>query len=193
MSRVPRSRRWFALLPLSALAVALALVLVPGCGDDDEGTGPSGPVVLPAAWAGIWEIETIEHDCGSDVIDHQATVVDTLCAGEEISFAPDDEDSLAVSCEGSVTDTAVQVTCTSSLELEGETYSITIEVTINRSGDTMTGTVRFTVRQGDTTVECFEEEMTGTRLGPAPVPCVDSSKALAGRRIRAGALLRDLP
>lgn len=178
MSRFPRARWWWALLPLSAFA----FLFPPGCGDDE--TGPSGPVVLPAAWAGVWEIETIERDCGSSVIDFQESETDTLCAGEEISFAPDDADSLQVSCDGTVTDIAVDVTCTTSTTVEGVAYTVLVEVAIDRNGDSMSGTVRYTVRAGDTVVECFEEELTGTRIGPAPDPCDDSSSTFPSRRAR---------
>jgi len=161
-----------ARIPL--LLVALA-VLVPACGDgDDDGmAGPGGPVNVPAAWAGVWQVHTVERDCDSSTLLDETTETETLCTGQELDF--DEEGVASLDCSGTVTDTVVDITCTASFVVEGTTYTTTAEIDLVRDGDSYSGTGRVTVREGTNVVECWAETVDATRISGEPTPCTPSA------------------
>lgn len=170
--------RWPKLLLVPALVI-LVISLVSGCGDDSSGPSDDS-VTVPAAWAGVWDIESTERECDSSTIDFEETYTDTLCAGEELDT---DDDLFMLDCGGTATDTKIDVTCTTTIPYEGGTATLTVKIVMNRTGDTMTATARFTVTVNGDVVECTENTLVGTRIAPAPDPCVSSSGVPPVRRM----------
>jgi hypothetical protein len=165
------SRPFRACLASGAVVLALTAILVGGCGDDDDDTAGPGDVgaSIPAEWAGSWSIRTIERACGSSEVVSDETETETLCAGEPISFG-EDEDPSEIDCEGTITDTTIDVTCTSTATFEGSTVVATFELDATRSGDSFIATGHFTATVDGELVECGDAEITATRIGP-PVGC----------------------
>ncbi len=130
-------------IPVPA-AVALALALAtPGTAGAAPGPGTGGPasflpavdIVVPQAWQGVWQTTRRTVDCATLAVLATQTYADTICAGEVYEVTPD------TPCTGTITDDALNITCTFSEEVFPDcmvTYTQTF--TGSRSGDTYTGT-----------------------------------------------------
>ena len=136
---------------------------------------PLSPLVVdpqfPAAWGGIWTIDTINRDCQTGGIVSSSSDPDTICAGDTFS----QDGGFATTCNGTIDDTSVDVTCTGTFEvIPGCTGTLTYTVTATRSGNSFSGT-------GTTTIvytgpcpfpdECTNQTITGTRTGSEPPEC----------------------
>ena len=157
-ARVPVWRR----IVLSLLVSGFVLCL-PGCS-----TGRSGGSHrdIPAAWAGVWWIESTERDCVSSEVIRTTAELDTLCAGGALGFwaggAPD-------KLTGAVDDSTIDVAW------RGEWWSSRLvwfawsgAASITRNGDSMHGTIRHRRLPNE---ECHEIALVGSRRSPAPTPC----------------------
>lgn len=188
MRSFPRLRTWAALLVLAGFAGFVAI----GCGGDDDPAAPGGgnpELDLPAAWAGIWSVQTITRDCETHEVLSDDTEADTLCAGEDVSSF--EEEAAGAVCEGTVTDTAIDVSCTSTFTFESVTFTAAFTLDATRNGDSFQGSGRATVMQAGFVVECFDVELVATRTGPAPPDC-DGTPAAFHPRLRTELLDRAL-
>ena len=92
---------------------------------------------FPASWAGIWQSDLVERDCGSSTVTGIYSDTDSLCTGEFFTFV---EDGTVLDCTGTINDTSMNVDC-SAIVTEGPctiTFSYSIQGT--RSGDSLSGT-----------------------------------------------------
>ncbi len=159
-----RTSRVLALVAIAAAAAFAA------CGDDDGTTTSNGapprPAELTAAWQGEWDLEFLLTEGGSGDTLLASGDTPILCEGDDITapFAP-----WEVSCEGTVTDTRVDVDC-DTLFTEGPCQiRMDIDWSITRTGDTFTGTAQVVITgtgpgDCDSTI-CADLEMSGTRIG----------------------------
>ena len=181
MLSFPRARVWAAVFVLAGFVSV-------GCGGGDDSSAlpiPGGGLEVPAAWAGIWSIQTIMRDCDTHEVLSDTTEADTLCAGDDVSSFEDD--AAGATCAGTVTDTAIDVTCTSTFAFNYVTFSATFTLDATRTGDSFQGSGRATVTQAGFVVECFDVELLATRTGAAPADC-DGTPATLLPRLRAEVL-----
>lgn len=163
--------------------LALPSLLMTGCGKDDGGAGPGDTIEVPAAWAGIWSIHSVTRNCGSDTVISDDTSDETLCAGDD--FVVDEGDfGVDASCTGTVTDTAVDISCSGQTTFEGVTYTYTFTLQATRTGDDFSGTSHTTISAAGETVECFDDVVSAHRVGPAPTPCTGTTAAFHSPRTR---------
>ena len=147
----------------------IALLAFFACDDDDDNfplDGGGQPATIPAAWQGEWNITTLAQTCDQPDTLLLSESVEFLCDGEPLStrFLP-----IELECEGTVTDTRVDVEC----DFDGSEGScrlrVNVDWTMTRSGDEFAGTARVNwVASGgcdpDTTL-CVDFTFTGTRIG----------------------------
>ena len=170
MSRSCRAPLGFVVLLLSLVVPAAFL---PGCGKDKT-TGPGvDGIEVPAAWAGIWSVHSVDRNCGSDIVVDDSTNEETLCAGENFLFGEDF--GVDVNCSGTVTDTEINLSCTGTETFEGVVFSYTFTIQATRSGDSFSGTSHTEITSAGETILCNDEVVSATRIGPAPEPCISSS------------------
>lgn len=131
-----------------------------------------GDPMIPAEWAGVWEIADSSHDCGSDVITDASVEVDTLCTGEPI------ETGAGLECTTILLDEDdVHIECTHTEEISpGCELHIEGSIIGTRTGDDFYIELIF----GETLVppicapfpvECTVNELTGRRIAAEPSPC----------------------
>ena len=125
---------------------------------------------FPSSWEGIWNMTTTLKDCDTGTVLNTSTAPDTICAGQ--SFG-----SSEFVCNGTITDTSIDVTCTAISEVyPGCTVSITMVSTGTRSGNTFQGTTRLT---SDYSPECgipdtcMLQEISGTFVSPYQGECTN--------------------
>ena len=126
----------------ATLAIAFALVSTPAS---------AGEFVVLESWEGVWMLENLHRGCDETggEIEMEA---DTLCAGQPL--VESDPDGSPIVCDGTVTDTEVQISCTFSTEdpeIPGCVITTTVDVEASRTGDTYTATERVETMY---TVEC---------------------------------------
>lgn len=130
---------------------------------------------VPAAWLGIWEDQdSVYSGCTPSVLLNTSTDRDTICINDRI-----DPDSTIVgySCEGTVTETSIDLTCTGSVTQEGCTSTFSFHVVGTRTANTAVSVT--TVRTSfSPPAACFglPDQCTrivthSTRVGPAPPGC----------------------
>jgi hypothetical protein len=146
------------------------------CGDDDDttvnGGGPPRPAELTAAWQGEWDLAFVATVCGETDTVLAEGGTEFLCEGDEITapFLP-----WEISCEGTVTDTRVDVECDTTYTIGPCRVSATVDWTITRTGDDFAGTAMVELMatggcEPDTTI-CLDIEFTGTRIGDGSLGC----------------------
>ena len=97
--------------------------------------------VFPEAWEGAWENNYVVRDCGSG--DRLAEFVgfEYACANRPPDLVG--EEWFNPVCEGEITDTSIDVTCTSVVEVfPGCSVEYTFSVQATRDGETVTGVER---------------------------------------------------
>lgn len=179
------SRSWPASM-LGAAVALLATMQFVGCGDGDGDGDPVGPgETIPAAWAGDYSVHIAITACGAPDPYFESDDTQTLCAGDDASF--EDDEGSEVTCDGTVTDTEVHVTCTSTYTFQGDVYVNTNVIDMVRSGDTFTGTIHYTTTVNGEPYDCGDIEITATRTGPGT--CTSAVPFLGAIR----ELVADLP
>ncbi|HET9887551.1 MAG TPA: hypothetical protein VFR10_08560 [bacterium] len=145
-----------------------------------------GSTTIPAAWAGIWNINTDNYECTLQFFLGSNADTDTLCTGDQV------QDDPSMVCSGTTTDTTVNISCSGQEEYSANCVGIltyTLEAT--RSGDTMTGTATFSTDfEPDECNEglpdfCFEQQITGTRVAPEPAECSTSVDEISWGQVKA--------
>lgn len=139
-----------------------------------EAFGGTDEYPIPAAWAGIWDIENEIFECGNSTPTMTTNELDTLCTGVTIL---EDDDEFELECAGSIADNMASIECTAEFPVfEGCTAAFTLSLSAIRNGDTYTGvTINSTDYVGDCgPVEdsCIRVETSGTRVAPEPASCV---------------------
>jgi len=155
-----------ALAGLGAVAVLTAVTARAG----DEPT-------LPAAWQGVWSMESIDRICGDSTIIDQQTSVDTLCAGD-----PFYAEEAQVSCTGTVDDQSADITCSftqviDEKEFPGCTVTFTFHLEAQRtSATTLSALETLTIDYSEECPVFFEDSCTETTttgtLLPGDPECV---------------------
>ena len=170
MDRSYRAPVSFAVLLLS---LVVAGTFLPGCGKDKT-TGPGGNVTgVPDSWAGVWSVHTVDRNCGSEAVVDDSTTEETLCPGDSFAFGEDF--GVDVNCTGTVTDAAIDLSCSGTESFEGVVFNYTFTIHATRSGDSFSGTSHTEITSAGEQVACFDEVISATRTGPAPNPCTGTS------------------
>ena len=179
------SRKFFApartaFVSLSAIVLVLGVTLFsPGCGDDDDDDGDGGGnSEVPEAWGGVWSITTTNKDCVTHEVIDTDTSDEVFCPGEPITF---DEGGEEITCDGTVTDTTIDVTCTNTFTIEGVEYVVTVTLQATRTGDTFVGTGHLTVTSGGDQISCQDFDLEASRTGPAPSDCASTRSFVENR------------
>ncbi len=164
----------------TSMIVGFAFVVVAAliaCDDDDDsptgGGAPKGAAVVPAAWQGEWEITLLATPCNeTDTLLFFPNDVAFICEGDTLTapFSPFD-----IACEGTVTDTRIDIDCDDVL-MEGPCrIEVDTDWTMTRNGDEFTGLARVDINatggcEPDTMI-CVEFNFAGTRVGDGVAEC----------------------
>lgn len=159
----------------------VALILWAGCGSDDStGSGEpvnpidiNGALVVPAAWAGTWEITLTFRDCSTNAIRSQEVVISQVCPGDTLvnPFAPLFED-----CSGTRTGNHLEASCEASSSNGACQVTVGLDFTMDVNGNALTGsgtiTTTATPECGDFfTSGCERVGIAGTRLSSSTAGC----------------------
>lgn len=163
------------------LLCMIAVVLWAGCGDDDStgnGDAPdpidiNGALVIPAEWAGTWEITLTFRDCNTNEIRSQERITSLVCAGDTLfnPFVP-----LFENCTGSRTGNHLEAECTYQNSAGACQVTVGVDFTMDVSGNTLTGsgTIQTTATPecGDFfTAGCERVGIAGTRISTSTTNC----------------------
>lgn len=86
----------------------------------------------------MWEIHTIQAECGSGEVLSEVTILDTICVGD--AYEQDDPEGM-LSCTTTITSTTIESTCSGSVESfpAGCVYTLLSTFSAERAGDVVTG------------------------------------------------------
>jgi hypothetical protein len=159
----------------------LAMLAWVGCGGDDSTGGGEpikpvdidGALVVPAAWAGTWEITLTFRDCTTDDIRYQEQITSQVCPGDTIvnPFVAVFED-----CDGTRTGDHLEASCYYE-ESEGACQiTVDVDFAMDVEGNTLTGsgTIQTTATPacGDLfTAGCERVDIDGTRMSTSTAGC----------------------
>lgn len=134
----------------------------------------SAQVEIPEEWLGIWELDLAVYDCATEDLIFSTTSLDTICPGS-VWEEPDPED-VTIECTGSADATSYTQHCEGSEEIvPGCLANFVSDGSGTRNGETYTSVTTTTISfTGDCPLipdSCQRIEITGTRIGAAPVPC----------------------
>ena len=139
-------------------------------------TTASAQIEIPPAWGGIWDASISVEDCLGNVLFVDAEL-DTVCPGP---LMEEDENGDPMMCTGTITDTDVDVICTSSYNVApGCLATETITLVITRTLDSFSGTDSLTFVYTETTAgdcagfsdECEVERLSATRISTDTSSC----------------------
>lgn len=160
---------------------ALVLALWAGCSDDDSsGSGEpvtpediNGALVVPAEWAGTWEITLTFRDCTTNAIKSQEVITSMVCPGDTLvnPFAPIFED-----CDGTRAGNHLEADCTYQGSEGACQVTLNLSFSMDVSGNSLSGSGQF---QSTATPECSDllvaacENVTiaGTRISSSTAGC----------------------
>lgn len=166
---------------LSWILCALVLFLWMGCGDDDSTGNPepvnpidiNGAIVIPAAWAGTWEITLTFRDCVTNAIRSQEVVTSQICPGDTLvnPFAPIFED-----CNGTRTGNHLEASCSYANSSGACQVTLNVDFTMDVNGNALTGsgTIESTATPECGTLftaGCEKVGIAGTRLSSSTAGC----------------------
>ena len=172
---------WF-----SRITRAVPLLLAVGilaCGSD-KNTAPAGPPIttVPATWKGVWQLHARATFCGTNYILADTTVTENICVGDTIGL-PAGLDVSVLCPGGSLTATATSIHFSCSHALQDSctgTLSVTLDLGINASAGTISGTGRVNLDRTPNSVQCqdicADLAFSGTRL-PNQEPTCPPAKA----------------
>ncbi len=159
-----------------------ALVLWVGCGGDDSTGGGEAPkpvsvngaLVIPAAWAGTWEITLTLRDCTTDAILSQEVIVSQACPGDTLQnpFSP-----LFENCTGTRTGNHLEADCSAQTTNGACQLDVDFDFTMDVNGDALTGsgTLQTTMTPGCEnsffTPGCQKISISGTRTSSSTAGC----------------------
>ena len=130
---------------------------------------------IPSGWGGIWDTHVDTRLCDIPLVLFSTSYIDTLCPGTEVDPGAGNPGDIT-NCTGTSTDTSIDMTCNYTQQVEaGCTLNATVDYQSTRTGDSFLTTMRIQSTYVGDCVEfednCFEMEITGTRIGPAPANC----------------------
>ncbi len=131
-------------------------------------------IIMPAEWAGIWQVQTDRIDCETLAVLNSITEEDTTCAGDVFIY---DAGEGEFTCTESVNGNTLTISCSGTFPLdEGCDIVSQFDLTITRSDDSFAGAQILTQTTQGEGCEfpfsmCDRYEFTGTRIGPPPASC----------------------
>ncbi len=169
----------FALLALAATLLAAASVQAappqaPRLGQAVALLG--GGQTVPSAWAGVWQNVDSTYT-GCDVLAPIGTsnATDTLCTGQ--TLLPDTTGIGSLNCNGTVTDTQVDITCTGSTAQDSCTIDFTYHITGTRTGNSAVFVTTLVQHYSPPSAcfflpdQCMRFVSRGTRIAAEPPTC----------------------
>jgi len=152
-------------LSCASSLIAAMLVIV--------GTASAEDIIVPESWAGVWETTSTERDCETLEIINVTTTLDTLCAGDIMNPQDPDGEMPDFDCNGTVTDGAVHMECSVTVEImPGCTLTISFVSDGTMDGDTSSGvsinTFTYTGAACFFPDTCTRFETTSVRTGDDP-------------------------
>jgi hypothetical protein len=160
-----------------------------GCGSDKSTGGDGGPAAVsvqgevPEFLAGVWSVEIEIKSCSIfDPFLLDTTVVDTVCLGDlvfdyESLYIGDIETTVYFDCDGTITDTSIDVECVSSGTSQdgcSATMTMTFEGDLDSLMWTLEQTTDLDFRDEGCSPQfrnCNVQRLTFTRIGDAPPEC----------------------
>jgi hypothetical protein len=131
---------------------------------------------LPASWAGRWEITIAYRDATTDSLVAVDEGTDPLCSGDSFGFTSFDD---RARCTGMVSDTRLEIRCSSEFAEGSCSISGTFELEAERDGDTLAGAGEWSAAvMGDCGPAARGGErldIAGARLGMEPDGCEERS------------------
>lgn len=151
----------------------------------------SGTYVIPSEWAGVWDSDLVDYECGTSNIINTESYADTLCTGQSID--PNDEGvPFEINCTGTIGPNAVDVECTGSDIVLGCTVTITYSIDGTRTNDTSFITQEYSldyepngIQCGFQPDDCVRTEITATRIAPEPPNCLTPVDANTWGQVKA--------
>lgn len=160
-----------ALTTTAALAAAI-LSLAAG------GTALGQDVIVPAEWAGIWQVDTNIYTCSPRSLIGTSSGPDTLCAGAVMDY-PTGEVGFTIDCNATIDGDTVTMECTGSGVIEGCPVTYEMTSTTTRTGETFTSVTTVTITFGGECAifppQCTRIETTATRTAGPPATCVGTA------------------
>ena len=159
----------------------VVLLLWAGCGDDDStntGDAPDpididGALVIPAEWAGTWEITLTFRDCSTNEIRGQEVLTSLVCPGDTLvnPFVAIFED-----CDGSRTGNHLEANCSYQNSEGACQITVGVDFSMDVSGNSLTGSGTITTPAtpecgGLFTTGCERVGISGTRLSSSTAGC----------------------
>jgi hypothetical protein len=159
----------------------VAVILWAGCGGDDSTSNGEpvkpvtidGALVVPAAWAGTWEITLTMKDCVTDAILSQEIITSQICPGDTLTnpFAPLFED-----CQGTQTGNHLEANCSAQSTNGACQVDIAFDFSMDVNGNQLTGsgTLQTTTTpdcDGFFTAGCTSVDISGTRTSSSTAGC----------------------
>ncbi len=174
------------------ICLILLLALWAGCGaDDSTGSGETptpvdinGALIVPAAWAGTWEITLTFRDCNTNEIRNQEVVTSLVCPGDTLVNPFID---IFENCDGTRTGNHLEAECTYQNSEGACQISVGVDFSMDVNGNALTGsgtiTTTATPECGDLfTTGCERVGISGTRLSSSTAGC-DSVVTNSVRRL----------
>jgi hypothetical protein len=96
---------------------------------------------IPPEWAGIWTFADTTRDCDSGNITDTNAGTDTLCSGQQFGA-----DTTNFTCDGTVTSTTFDFTCSGSIQIDPCTVNFTNHFQGTRTGSTVRTRSTFTTQ-----------------------------------------------
>ncbi len=171
--------RWI----VSGIVLVVWAGLWVGCGSDsgtDNGGNTAKPVsfngalIVPAAWAGTWQVTMTMRDCTTNAIVGVEDVTSQLCPGDTLvnPFVP-----IFENCTGTRTGNHLEADC--SYNKSVGTCQVTVHVTlkIDVDGNTLSGSGKFETTAtpgcgaGLLASDCEKVTITGTRTSSSTAGC----------------------
>jgi hypothetical protein len=169
----------------------MALALWTGCGDDDSTGGGetpdpvdiNGALVVPAEWAGTWEIALTFRDCTSNEILSQEVITSQVCPGDTLvnPFIP-----IFENCDGTRTGNHLEASCEYAASFDACQITVATDFTMDVEGNQLSGsgTITTTATPGCGslfTTGCQRVGISGTRISTSTSGCDDPTVTTARR------------
>jgi hypothetical protein len=136
-------------------------------------------VIIPADWAGIWQIDSQTYLCNPEQLINSGSRPDTLCTGNALEFDFGQE-GVTLTCDGTIDGNTMTVECSGSAEaFPGCTANYHMTISTTRNNDSYASTTTITTTYVGDTCEgmpesCLRIEAVGTRIDSAPEACIQT-------------------
>ncbi len=112
---------------------------------------PPHDIAVPDSWRGVWNLEFTYTDTATGLIDNVMPVSNPICAADPIGVAALEATAAAnpaaglTTCTASATDDRIDISCTGEFEQIFCAVPVTARITLQRSGDSITGDGEWTI------------------------------------------------